>query len=55
VHIRWKFPSNIIRLRHDGVLDSPSDTLTLSAPVVVGGGERTWRRHLPIPTATDMN
>jgi len=48
VHVRWKFPCDIVRLRHDGILDPPTDTLTLSAPVVVGGGERTWRRHLII-------
>jgi hypothetical protein len=49
VHIRWKFPCDVVRLRHDGVIDSPTDTLVLSAPVVVGGGERSWRRHLLIP------
>src|SRR5688572_13090746 len=43
VHIRWKFPCTVVRLRHDGILDPPTDTLTLSTPVVVGGGERTWR------------
>jgi hypothetical protein len=37
-----------VRLRHDRILDPPTDTLTLNAPVVVGGGERTWRRQLLI-------
>ncbi len=49
VQIRWRFPCPVVRLRHDGVIDEPSDMLVLSAPVVVGGGERTWRRHLLIP------
>jgi hypothetical protein len=49
VHVRWTFPCNVVRLRHDGVIDPPTDTLTLSAPVVVGGGQRSWRRHLLIP------
>ncbi|MEV0134851.1 hypothetical protein AB0H83_41140 [Dactylosporangium sp. NPDC050688] len=48
VHVRLQFPCDVLRLRHDGVMDSRTDTLTLSAPVVVGGGERTWRRHLLI-------
>ncbi|MEU4216027.1 hypothetical protein [Actinoplanes sp. NPDC026623] len=38
----------VVRLRHDGITDPPTDTLTLLAPVVIGGGERTWRRHLLI-------
>jgi hypothetical protein len=48
VHIRWKFPCEVARLRHDGLVDLPTDTLILSAPVVVGGGERPWRRHVLI-------
>ncbi len=48
VHVRWRFPCEVVRLRHDGIMDSPTDALTLSAPVVVGGGERTWRRRLLI-------
>ena len=48
VQIRWKFPCDVVRLRHDGLVDSPTDTLMLVAPVVVGGGERVWRRHLLI-------
>jgi hypothetical protein len=48
VLIRWKFPCEVVRLRRDGIIDSATDTLTLSAPVVVGGGRRTWRRSLLI-------
>jgi hypothetical protein len=48
VQIRWTFPCHVVRLRHDGISDSPTATLTLSVPVVVGGGERTWRRNLLI-------
>ncbi len=51
VRIRWTFPCNVVRLRTGGVTDPPTDTLTLLAPVVVGGGERTWRRHLLIDYA----
>lgn len=51
VRIRWRFPCEIIRLRHDGITDPPTDTLTLLAPVVIGGGERTWRRRLLIDYA----
>jgi len=51
VRIRWKFPCKVVRLRHDGLTDPPTDTLTLLAPVVIGGGERTWRRHLLIDYA----
>jgi hypothetical protein len=49
VQIHWHFPCDVVRLRHDGIVDKPTNKLTLSAPVVVGGGERTWRRHLLIP------
>jgi hypothetical protein len=48
VHIRWIFPCDVVRLRHDGVVDPPTNTLMLSAPVVVGGDRRSWRRHLLI-------
>jgi hypothetical protein len=48
VHIRWTFPCDVVRLHHDGIIDSPTNTLILSVPVVVGGGERTWRRNLLI-------
>lgn len=55
VRIRWKFPCEVVRLRHDGVSDSPTDTLTLLSPVIIGGGERTWRRHLLIDYAQKAN
>jgi hypothetical protein len=48
VQIRWTFPCDVVRLRHDGIRDRPRRTLTLLAPVVIGGGERKWRRHLLI-------
>jgi hypothetical protein len=48
VRIRWRFPCEVVRLRHGGITDPPRHTLTLLAPVVIGGGERTWRRHLLI-------
>jgi hypothetical protein len=48
VHVAWHFPCHVVRLRHDGIVDAPVDTLAMHAPVVVGGGERTWRRHLLI-------
>lgn len=51
VHIQWVFPCDVRRLRHGGIVDAPTETLTLSAPVVVGGGDRTWRRHLLIEYA----
>ena len=35
VHVRWKFPCEVVRLRHDGVIDAPTDTPLLNAPVVV--------------------
>jgi hypothetical protein len=51
VRIRWRFPCEVIRVRRDGITDSPADTLTLLSPVIIGGGERTWRRHLLIDFA----
>jgi hypothetical protein len=48
VQIRWTFPCDVVRLRHDGIMDEPATVLTLSAPVLVGGGQRSWRRHLLI-------
>jgi hypothetical protein len=48
VHVRWTFPCEVVRVRHDGITDEPTKMLRLSAPVLVGGGERAWRRHLLI-------
>jgi hypothetical protein len=48
VQIRWTFPCGVVRVRHDGILDEPTTVLMLSAPVLVGGGQRSWRRHLLI-------
>jgi hypothetical protein len=48
VHVHWMFPCDVVRVRHDGIADDPTNVLTLSAPVLVGGGKRAWRRHLLI-------
>ena len=48
VHIRWVFPCEVVRLRHNGITDEPTSSLILSAPVLVGGGERVWNRWLQI-------
>jgi len=55
VHIRWFFPCEVVRLRHDGITDKPRSVLTLSAPVLVGGGERTWDRWLQIDYSQKAN
>lgn len=46
VHISWCFGAPVQRVRYTGRLDEPSERLSLSTPVLAGGGSRTWRRHL---------
>ncbi|MDR7274846.1 hypothetical protein [Catenuloplanes atrovinosus] len=46
VHVHWTFPCPVVRVRRGGVRDAPTGTLVLSAPVVVGGGTRTWQRRV---------
>jgi hypothetical protein len=48
VRVRWMFPCDVVRLRHDGSSDRPTRVLTLLAPVLVGGGQRAWERTLAI-------
>jgi hypothetical protein len=55
VQIKWFFPCQVVRLRHKGVTDKPTSVLTLSAPVLVGGGERTWERWLRIDYSQKAN
>jgi hypothetical protein len=53
VHIHWTFPCEVVRVRHDGIIDNPTKTLRLSTPVLVGGGQRSWRRTLLIDYACE--
>ncbi|WP_447925139.1 hypothetical protein [Georgenia muralis] len=51
VRVLLRFPVHVRRLHYDGTLDEPQLTLELRQPVIIGGGTRTWRRHLRIPFA----
>ncbi|GAA3530752.1 hypothetical protein GCM10022234_29950 [Aeromicrobium panaciterrae] len=49
VEVEVTFPVDVRRHHHDGHVGRPVRSFTLSAPVVVAGGNRPWKRRLYIP------
>lgn len=46
VRVEIQFALKVRRVHYDGHLDDPVDRILLDTPVIIGGGERAWRRRL---------
>jgi hypothetical protein len=51
VEVRLVFPCEVRRVHYNGVLDAPVTELTMTSPVLAGGGARAWSRRLRIDFA----
>jgi hypothetical protein len=49
--VRLTFPVEVRRVHYSGVRDEPCTTLTLTTPVLVGGGQREWTRRIEMDFA----
>jgi hypothetical protein len=42
----WCFGAPVQRVRYSGIVEPPTDRLSLATPVLAGGGSQQWRRRL---------
>lgn len=55
VNVILTFPVDVERVRHSGQLDPPSTTIQVGTPVLLGAGQRWWKRTLQIrPNPEDL-
>jgi hypothetical protein len=49
VQIWWCFGALVRRVTYSGLVEAPSDRLSLGTPVLAGGEARQWRRKIRFP------